>query len=65
MFAGLLGALAGLGFGPVFGGLPGPGAFVTAVAAASGAATLVVVVAVLVPRLSPTVVALAGRSSSS
>ena len=60
VLAGSLGTLAGLGFGPVFGGLPGPGAFVTAVAATTGAATLVVVVAVLVPRLSPTVVALAG-----
>ncbi|MGH3382590.1 MAG: hypothetical protein ACRDP6_48465, partial [Actinoallomurus sp.] len=57
---GLLGTLAGLGFGPVFGGVPGPGAFVVAVAAATGAATLVVAVAVLFPRLSPTVVALAG-----
>lgn len=60
VLTGLLGTLAGLGFGPVFGGLPGPGAFVTAVAAATGAATLVVAVAVLFPRLSPTVIALAG-----
>ena len=57
---GLLGTLAGLGFGPVFGGVPGPGPFVVAVVVATGAATLVVAVAVLFPRLSPTVVALAG-----
>ena len=60
VLTGLLGTLAGLGFGPVFGGLPGSSAFVTAVAATTGAATLVVAVAVLAPRLSPTVVALAG-----
>ncbi|GLY81922.1 DUF3488 and transglutaminase-like domain-containing protein [Actinoallomurus iriomotensis] len=60
VLAGLLGALAGLGFGPVFGGVPGPAPFVTAVAACAGAATLVVAVAALVPRLPSTVVSLAG-----
>jgi transglutaminase-like putative cysteine protease len=62
VLAGLLGGLAGLGFGPVFGGVPGPGAFVTAIAATAGAATLVVAVAALLPKLSPTLVTLLGAA---
>lgn len=60
VLTGLLGTLTGLAFGPVFDGLPGP--FVVAVAATTGAATLVVLVAVLFPRLSPTLIALAGAA---
>lgn len=62
VLTGLLGTLTGLAFGPVFGGLPGPGAFVVAVAFTTGAATLVVLAAVLFPRLSPTLIALAGAA---
>ena len=62
VLTGLLGTLTGLAFGPVFGGLPGPGAFVVAVAVTTGAATLVVLAAVLFPRLSPTLIALAGAA---
>jgi protein-glutamine gamma-glutamyltransferase len=61
VLAGLLGALAGLAFGPVFGGgQPAPSELIVPIAAATGSATLVALAAVLVPRLSPTLVAMGG-----
>jgi protein-glutamine gamma-glutamyltransferase len=46
-----LGWLAGLAFGPVFGGPPGPGPFLMAVSAVAVEATLVALAAALLPRL--------------
>ena len=58
LFAGTLGWLAGLAFGPVFGGLPGPRPFLVAVGAVAVEAILVALAAALVSRLraSPTAV---------
>ncbi|HEX6683493.1 MAG TPA: transglutaminaseTgpA domain-containing protein [Candidatus Limnocylindrales bacterium] len=53
------GALVGLGFAPVFGGFPGPRAFLVALAAVVGTAAVVAILAALLPRL-PAFVAASG-----
>jgi len=58
--AALLGGYAGLAFAPVFGGVPGPPRFVTAIVAAAGIAAAVALVAALAPRMPATGTALAG-----
>lgn len=54
------GALVGLAFGPVFGGFPGPRAFLVALAAVTAVAAGVASLAALVPRLPAFVVAFGG-----
>ena len=65
--AGVLGMLAGFAFGPVFGlfgdGGPAPGdlgVLLVPIGAATGSATVVALIAVLMPRLSPTLMAVGG-----
>jgi transglutaminase-like putative cysteine protease len=58
LIAGMLAGLAGLGFGPVFGGIPA--AFLVAVAAVTAVAITVGVVASLLPRLNAVIAVLAG-----
>jgi protein-glutamine gamma-glutamyltransferase len=58
LFAGLLGGLAGLGFGPVFGGMPDQ--FLLAIAVVTAVSVAVAVVAALVTRLPVLVAVLAG-----
>lgn len=63
LFAVALGALAGLGFAPVFGGVPGPRAFLLVVGAVSVEAILVATAAVLLPRLPAVAAALGGATA--
>jgi protein-glutamine gamma-glutamyltransferase len=58
LIAGLLAGLAGLGFGPVFGGIPA--AFLVAIATVTTVAIAVGIVTSLLPRLSPIVAVLVG-----
>ncbi|HEU5160076.1 MAG TPA: transglutaminaseTgpA domain-containing protein [Streptosporangiaceae bacterium] len=61
VLAGLLGGLAGLAFGPVFGGAgPAPGELIVPICTATGIATIVALTAVLMPRLPPALVAVGG-----
>jgi protein-glutamine gamma-glutamyltransferase len=59
----LLGAHAGLAFGPVFGGVPGPARFLVAAGTAAGAGLVVAVLAALLPRVPAPAAVLGGTAA--
>jgi protein-glutamine gamma-glutamyltransferase len=63
VLASLLGAYAGLAFGPVFGGVPGPDRFLVAAASAAGAALVVAVLAAVLRRVPAPVAVLGGTAA--